>query len=393
MERSFLENQVRRACRNTILLCLAGIIALVGVFVYWNPSLSNLFGKAFDGKEFRDIHIAYLNQQRFVDIEGVELIDTGWYMTTDGKKTDFYYGAVFSDVDASRIVLFGSKKELTEAQTASYRLQGRMGRLDSDERKIYEGVLTDIKEAWELNDEQAREILVDTFIVRQSSERLFEQIALIAMALVALFLLGKIIRTLGLLGNYRAHKLYKKVAQNHDLDGDGDVDALDQAVGQEMADKSCHVLTQGNVTVTKTYAVQAHAHSLTIGKLADAAWVYPITTRHYTNGIPTGKTHSIRMCFTTGPKHDMTIACRNEKQKNELVQVLADGVVPGAIVGYYKELDTLYSAKNFEGFKAAVDQYRTKLAAVEAAKQAPAEKEEEVEDKQAEAQAGEGASM
>ncbi len=392
MEKSFLEKQVRRACRNTILLCLAGIIALVGVFVVWHPNLGNLFGKPFGGKEYRDINIAYLNNQRFVDIEGMELINTGWYMTTDGKTTNYYYGAVFSDASGSRIVLYDSHKELTEAQEASFRVQGKMGRMDLDESKIYEGVIEDIMDAWELTDEQAREVLVGTFIVRQTSERLFEQAAIVAMALAALFLLGKLIRTLALLGNYRSHKLYKKVADKLDLDGDGDVDALDQAVGQEMADKSCHVLQQGNVTVTKTFAVQTSAAGLNIAKLADAAWVYPITTRHYTNGIPTGKSHSIKMCFTTGPKHDITIACRNEKQKNALMPVLADAV-PSAIIGYYKELDSLYSARNFEGFKAAVEQYRTKVAAVEAAKQAPAEKEESVEDKQAEAQSGEGVSM
>ena len=70
----------------------------------------------------------------------------------------------------------------------------------------------------------------------------------------------------------------------------------------------------------------------------DIAWAHQSTTRHRTNGIPTGKTHAAVLRTMDGAQYSLTM---KELQVQQLLDAM-QAALPGTVLGYCKETEQLY---------------------------------------------------
>jgi hypothetical protein len=70
----------------------------------------------------------------------------------------------------------------------------------------------------------------------------------------------------------------------------------------------------------------------------DIVWAYPKVTKHYHNGIPTGKTYSAMVRDAKG--HSMEVSGKKDSVPKLLESLKRR--MPWILVGYTKELETLW---------------------------------------------------
>lgn len=73
----------------------------------------------------------------------------------------------------------------------------------------------------------------------------------------------------------------------------------------------------------------------------DVAWAYQSTTRHRTNGIPTGKTYALVLRLMNGKSYNISMS---EKKVQELLRTM-ETAMPGTVLGYTKELERIYNTQ------------------------------------------------
>jgi hypothetical protein len=89
----------------------------------------------------------------------------------------------------------------------------------------------------------------------------------------------------------------------------------------------------------------------------DIVWAYPKVTKHYHNGIPTGKTYSAIIRDSKGQSLEIS-------GKKDSVPKLLGSLqrrMPRAVIGYSKELEALWQKEKPKFFQ-LVEQRREKLA-------------------------------
>jgi hypothetical protein len=113
----------------------------------------------------------------------------------------------------------------------------------------------------------------------------------------------------------------------------------------------------GPATLTRSWLIWPKTFGVDLIHLGDAAWVYKATTQHYTNGIPTGKTHSAVLHDVHGKTFSIRMA---EPATLHFVQCVLDRV-PWVVAGYDDELKTLW-CKDQQKFIEMVDDRRRSFA-------------------------------
>jgi hypothetical protein len=108
--------------------------------------------------------------------------------------------------------------------------------------------------------------------------------------------------------------------------------------------------------ITTNWLILAAAYKTTVMATKDVVWVYPKVTKHYHNGIPTGKSYSAMIYDSKGQSLEIS-------GKKDFVPKLLESLqrrMPWVLVGFSKELEALW-LKEKPQFLQLIEQRRAKL--------------------------------
>ena len=112
----------------------------------------------------------------------------------------------------------------------------------------------------------------------------------------------------------------------------------------------------GAMQITTNWLIHAAAYKTNLMATRDVVWVYPKVTKHYHNGIPTGKTYSAIIRDSRGQSLEIS-------GKKDSVPKLLESLqrrMPWVLVGFSKELEALWLREKPK-FVELMEQRRAKL--------------------------------
>jgi|GEM_PF-3127065 len=122
-----------------------------------------------------------------------------------------------------------------------------------------------------------------------------------------------------------------------------------------------------NVIITKSWLFNKVAADTYLFPLNRVVWVYQSVTKHYTNGIRSGTTYAVNLCFNDGEMQTIT---STKKQVDDL-QAFISARCPNAILAFSDDLKNLWAIDKEEFCRIAATSCRAAM------EQAPVQIEEE----------------
>ena len=113
----------------------------------------------------------------------------------------------------------------------------------------------------------------------------------------------------------------------------------------------------GSMQITSNWLINAMAYKTGVMATKDVVWAYPKVTKHYHNGIPTGKTYSAIIRDSKGQSLEIS------GKKDSVPKMLESFQrrMPWVLLGFNKELDTMWLKEKPKFFQ-LMEQRRAKLA-------------------------------
>ncbi len=356
MQQTAVETCVRRICKRSIggfivLLVLLGA-AVAAIMVLVHPDLENIFIKPAPIQANADLRQYMDKGLYFVEQEGLQVYDTGYYTTTDGKHDESYLLLRTEiDTDPDALVRYPEQPTWTDDWT-SIPIKGYVTTLGSYDREARDGLMDDVKSANpDMSYADIEAWVVDgVIIVQSSSARYFAMGGGVLVALLALLLIIMIIRSAGLRGNYREHKACRKL----EASALTTIDELESALEADEQARTALATGKEALVATPNFVVANPKHALQVRRASDLMWVCPVTTQHSYNFIPTHKSYSLKLFFCNGVKDMVLVPCKNKKSMNALTESIVQTYGNRVFVGFSDEWQKRHS-KDFQGF---VEQWR-----------------------------------
>jgi len=113
----------------------------------------------------------------------------------------------------------------------------------------------------------------------------------------------------------------------------------------------------GSMQITSNWLISATSFKTSLMATKDVVWAYPKVTKHYHNGIPTGKTYSAIVRDSQGQSLEIS------GKKDSVPKMLESFQrrMPWVLLGFNKELDTMWLKEKPKFFQ-LMEQRRAKLA-------------------------------
>jgi len=341
MNKSFAQKQIGRICRRAVLTSLLWLAILAAAFYFLSPHILNLYFKQDLPVDADSLAVRLDTKLVCVSVTVDELFYTGYDLTSDGKTSSKYYAYY----DGSRYVLCQMPKDMLLDEIENYKLKGIIQELESIDKKVLTEIAKDIAGSNNISVEQARSQLA-TVKINTKASIFFRQIFTGVILVLAVLCVVRVFRSFFLMGNYTKHKVYRKLA----LSDAWPAERVDEQVSREL--ESPLIYEKKPLKMTQNWIVMPASAALTVRRREDLVWAHGHVTRHYTNGIPTGKTHSVSLKFKDGL--DLSLPCRNEKDTEATMAALRS-LMPKMLTGYSDDLLKLYQ-NDKPGFLALCDQ-------------------------------------
>ena len=341
MNKSFAQKQIGRICRRAAMTSLLWLAILAAALYFLSPHVLNLYFKQDLPIDADALAVRLDTKLVCVDMAVDELFYTGYDMTSDGKTSSKYYAYY----DGTRYVLCEMPKDMLLDEIENYRLKGIIQAFESIDKQVITELAKDIASANNISVEQARAQLA-TVKINGKASILFRQAFTGAIIVLAVLCVVRFFRSLYLMANYQKHKVFQKLSL-----GEGwPAERVDEQVSHEL--EGTLVFDKKPLKMTQNWIVMPASNALTVRRREDLVWGHGHVTRHYTNGIPTGKTHSVSLKFKDGL--DLSLPTRNEKDTEATMAALR-AVMPKMLTGYSDELLKLFQSDK-PGFLALCDQ-------------------------------------
>jgi hypothetical protein len=316
----FVSQQIRRTNRNLLILgtALLGIVAVVVAFT-WRDVYNYVFGPfPIQPDGLAAIWNPDQPKQYFLKVQGTKSYETGMQVVDSGHK---------ENVRAVVIALAVGKKFLL------------VKTLPGDDRLEFKGALvalppevrTGAVEAIEQEQPERKGAFLP-FMLDATGFRNWDNAV---PAIFGLFFTGGGVFLVGLALSRMAapdkHPLLAKLekyGQLQDVRARIDSEMRGEGGGERF----------GGLQITTNWLVHAAAYKTDVMASRDIVWAYPKITKHYTNGIPTGKTYSAIVRDSKGQSVEIS-------GKKDSVPKLLESLkrrMPWILVGYTKELDALW---------------------------------------------------
>lgn len=334
----FISRQIRRTNRNLLLLGLA-MVAIIAALVGagWRDVYNFVFGPfPVQNSELASISNPNLPKRYFLKVQGKDLFATGM------REVD---ASNHEKVRAEILALaVGNRLLLVKAPAGKHELQysGTLGAVPAE--------VQNSAFSREQKDQTAMKEAVLPFMLDATGFRTGENLLVAGVGI----LVGGIGLFLAFLAVRRtlqpdSHPLLSKLGQYGNL---RDVEMrIDSEMGSEGGGEQF-----GSMRITSNWLIHAAAYKTDVMASRDIIWAYPKVTKHYHNGIPTGKTYSAILRDSKGQSVEVN------GKKNSVPKLLesVERRMPWVLIGFSKELEALW-LKEKQQFFQLIEQRRAKL--------------------------------
>jgi len=334
----FIGRQIKRTNRNMFLLGTV-MLAILGAILAatWRDAYNFLLGPfPIENSELASIWSPDQPKRYFLKVQGEHLFSTGMREVESNNQSK-----VLAEIVALRV---GDRLLLVKAPTGKHELQ-YTGTLVAVPAEVQTGMSRHEKDA---PPEMKSPVL--PFMLDATGFRTFENwLVALGGALfggIGLSLAGLSVRRMAQPEN---HPLLNKLAQY------GGLQDVRMRIDSEMRSEGGGEKF-GALRITTNWLIQAAAYKTNVMASRDIVWAYPKVTRHYHNGIPTGKTYSAILRDSKGQSVEVS-------GKKDSVPKLMESLqrrLPWVLLGYNKELDGLWQ-KEKQKFLQLMEQRRAKL--------------------------------
>jgi hypothetical protein len=351
MEKNIIEKQVKRVCRNMIIiLTLLGV--LVGLVIIGTiDETKKSFGKDVGIKVHEKLFDNYLKGGIYATEKNAKILDTGYFIRDNEKSTEYYYVITVKYKDTKRYVLYKTTKKYTKKDAEKVNVKGLIKGLSTDDYKVYTKTINSLTTALNITSIEAAEYVSSSLIIDGTAGKLGTQIFGIGIILLGGIIVYFIVRQINFMKDYKKHKIYRKAEETLKREPEVIADKIETEINKDNL-----VLNKKNIKITDTYIVQKGIFTFNVRLKNDLIWAYYNETKHYTNGIPSGSTFTINLYFNKGPKDLITISVGNKKKTLAVIETLADKI-DNVMFGYTDELKNLHD-KNFKEFLNVVEDYK-----------------------------------
>ncbi len=311
----FISRQIRRTNRNLFLFG-AGILIFLGLLLAagWRDTYNFIFGPfPIQGSELVSISNPDLPKRFFLKVEGEESFATGM-REVDASNHDKIRAEVVALVVNKRLLLVKTRADNHQLQFT--------GTLTAVPAELFNGVV----HQWDAKHSDLKgaflPFMLDATGFRKG-DNLWVAIAGAGFSVLGLFLIGIPLRRMRI-----------------------DSEVRSEGGGEKF----------GAMQITTNWLIHAAAYKTNVMATRDVVWAYPKVTKHYHNGIPTGKTYSAIIRDSKGQSLEIS-------GKKDSVPKLLESLqrrMPWVLVGFSKELEALWLKEKPKFFQ-LIEQRRAKL--------------------------------
>lgn len=338
---SFIVKTLKKNQLYKIVTCLVLSAAVLSLALYKWKYLSNAFftntekvnGDIFNGKPPASLDGEYIN------ISGEKMLDTGAYyyrVSKSNKKTvEYKYGAI---VLGDKYLLAKVDPELNFSKFSSNGVfSGELNIWD------YEESTQIVEDVYEYEPEMRGKIQPYVLDMRSGYDTWAYILSLIGLT------------TLGIAGyvgvkNAVNYGNFDKSSISKQLSAYGEPRSVAAVIENEFNKNS---VKHGKVIVTDNWLINAGRYSTDIKKLESIVWIYKATTQHYTNFIPTGKSHEAVIYDDQAKLLKISLKDHNVEE----VMVAVTDRIPWVVAGFSDEIASMWKSDPKE-FIAAVNNRR-----------------------------------
>jgi hypothetical protein len=336
MGEGLLGNRIRRNGRNCVLLGLGGLLFVVVFFCAEARYLHNFFHGPFPMSQatLLSIQDPATRSDSFVTIQSDETADTGF----EESSTDYFittHHPILMAKIGDHLLLVKVSKDTEAAQ-----FSGELAGISSD---VQTQVLQVLEQKYPGMKGQFLPLMLDA-----TGYRFTGYFAIPAGILFGLGFIWFAGRGMLWLRRPETHPVWQKLGKY------GPAKQIGSQVDAEFRSEGAGE-TFGNAHLTTTWLVDSHAYNIEIIRMADVVWAYLQVVRHYHSGIPTGKSHYVKVFDREGAS---TIISAKKKTAPDLLQSLQQRV-PWAAYGFSADLEQLWKKRRPE-FLSSVHQRKGK---------------------------------
>ena len=323
----FLEKQIVKSEKNKIGLYIF-FICLVAFIVF--GMLSGDLNKIIKPLKSVD-KISEMKTGDFVNFTVEELYDSGYDHLEGTKVTGAYGIAVF---DEKYLIVHLNSGQLKKIGTGVVTIKGTVEDLADYEYEMIDDIAKELSESEGYEDyelDEIRSAFANLKVYHNSQYLISTIISYIGIAVIAL-LLYLASKAFTIKKNYKTSKLYKTLIST------GNAEKIEMEVNNEVKAGTALFLDKRSLITSKHIFIFNGGTGFYYPE-EKLLWCYKLITQRRVNGIPSGKSYSVRLAFDNKKMHD--IAAKNEKAVEEMLYEIKTKK-PKMIIGFTKEASAAY---------------------------------------------------
>jgi Putative transmembrane protein precursor len=340
----FVQQQIKR-CDRSILISNIGLLLIhAAIFTigarYWYNFIFGPFPMTV--AQLQQIQEPSQSLKYFVTVTGDKSFDTGFEQITQKK----WSGIIVSSDVSGKVVALEVENKLLLVKAV----------LSEQQATTFTGELTEVPSKIQtelINDPEIKEVQKLFFPFLLSADDNFRDSGAIYLA-VAFTCIGisswNLIKVGQRQGKLELHPLGKRLATF------GNFDVIATQINSQIATGANNFYSGKNLIITTSWLIQKNLYNVDLFNLEEIAWIYTKVTQHSTNGIPTGKTHTVVVIDRSGAT--LEISTRQEEVKKILTEIMER--IPWVIVGYSDDLQNLWQ-KDRASFLEMIQQRREQI--------------------------------
>ena len=335
----FISGQIRRTSRNLFLLGTA-VLTILGLLLAagWRDTYNFVFGPfPVQGSELVSIWNPAVPKRYFLKVQGEKSFATGMQEVDAGNH---------DKIRAEIVALVVNKRLLLVKTPADNQQLQFTGTLAAVPMEISNGVVRPFQQKYPEQKDAFLPFMLDATGFRKG-DNLFVAAFGAGFGVVGLILIGIPVRRQLRPENHPLLTQLAKYGGLQDVRMRIDSEMRREGGGEKF----------GAMQITTNWLINAAAYKTNVMATRDVVWAYPKVTKHYHNGIPTGKSYSAIIRDSKGQSLEIS-------GKKDSVPKLLESLqrrMPWVLVGFSKELEALW-LKEKPKFLQLIEQRRASLA-------------------------------
>jgi hypothetical protein len=336
----FINGQIRRTSRNLFLLGGA-VLIILGLLLAatWRDTYNFVFGPfPIQSSELVSISNPDFPKHYFVKVQGEKSFATGM-QEVDASDHDRVRAEIIALVVEKRLLLVKTPADNHQVQFT--------GTLTAIPAEVSNGAVRrwnekhpDLKGAY-------LPFMLDATGFRTKGDNLLVAAGGVAFGILGLVLVGIPLRRKM---QPESHPLLTQLAKY------GGLQDVTMRIDSEMRSEGGGEKF-GAMQITTNWLINAAAYKTNVMATRDVVWAYPKVTKHYHNGIPTGKTYSAIIRDSKG----QSVEISGKKDSVPKMMESLQRRMPWVLTGFSKELEALWQKEKPKFFQ-LVEQRRASLA-------------------------------